>query len=180
MTWLAGWGSLVQPYLKNLSSWQHSSIVSEEKLKLNQFELKLLRSQLTLFHSLSQKDKRQTTYKKNCFRTIHDGWIQLQASCHKKYFFQVRLVRNILTGVWSTPSSQMVFSFLQRRCHPLTRCIKKKIADLPWYNVIFYLKRTEHKYWKRACLCLPLIKKCCQIDTFSSSYFRRWFFLTLF
>ena len=39
----------------------------------------------------------------------------------------------------------MMFSFLQRRCHPLTRCIKK-IADQPCYNVIFYLRRTEHKY----------------------------------
>ena len=39
----------------------------------------------------------------------------------------------------------MVISFLQRRCHPVTRCIKK-ISDQPCYNVIFYLRRTEHKY----------------------------------
>ena len=38
-----------------------------------------------------------------------------------------------------------VISFLQRKCHPVTRCIKK-IADQPCYNVIFYLRRTEHKY----------------------------------
>ena len=43
---------------------QHSSIVSEQKLKLNQFKLKLLRSKVTLFRSLFQKEKRQTTYKK--------------------------------------------------------------------------------------------------------------------
>ena len=46
---------------------QHSSIVSEQKLKLNQFKLKLFRSKLThfaLFLSLFQKEKRQTTYKK--------------------------------------------------------------------------------------------------------------------
>ena len=39
----------------------------------------------------------------------------------------------------------MVISFLQRRCHPVTRCIKI-IADQPCYNVFFYLRRTEHKY----------------------------------
>ena len=39
----------------------------------------------------------------------------------------------------------MVISFLQRRCHPVTRCIQK-IADNPCYNVIFYLRRTEHEY----------------------------------
>ena len=37
------------------------------------------------------------------------------------------------------------FFFLQRRCHPVTRYIKK-IADQSCYNVIFYLRRTEHKY----------------------------------
>ena len=36
----------------------------------------------------------------------------------------------------------MEFSFLQRRCHPVTRCIKK-IADQHCYNVTFYLRRTE-------------------------------------
>ena len=39
----------------------------------------------------------------------------------------------------------MVFSFLHRKCHPLTRCIKI-IADQRCYNVIFYLSRTEHKF----------------------------------
>ena len=39
----------------------------------------------------------------------------------------------------------MVISFLQRSCHPVTRCIKK-FADQPCYNVIFYLRRTEQKY----------------------------------
>ena len=39
----------------------------------------------------------------------------------------------------------MVISFLQRRCHPVTRCIKK-IAEQSCYNVFFYLRKTEHKY----------------------------------
>ena len=32
----------------------------------------------------------------------------------------------------------MVFSFLQRRSHPLTKCIKK-IANHPCYNVFFFI-----------------------------------------
>ena len=39
----------------------------------------------------------------------------------------------------------MVISFLQRRCHPITRCIKK-IPNQTCYNVIFYMRRTEQKY----------------------------------
>ena len=66
----------------------------------------------------------------------------------------------------------MVFSFLQRRCHPRPRCIKKT-ADQPCYNVIFYLRRTEHKYLKGVRLRLLLIKKCCQIAALSTSYFER-------
>ena len=64
----------------------------------------------------------------------------------------------------------IVFSFLQRKCHPFTGHIKK-IADQPYYNVIFYLWRTEHKYYTQVCLCLPLIKKRCQMPIFSTSYF---------
>ena len=63
----------------------------------------------------------------------------------------------------------MVFSFLQRKSHPLTRCINK-IADQPCYNIIVYLRRTEHKYLKAYALCLPLINKCCQIANFSTSF----------
>ena len=33
----------------------------------------------------------------------------------------------------------MVFSFLPRRCHPLTSCIKR-ITHQPYYNVIFFEK----------------------------------------
>ena len=68
----------------------------------------------------------------------------------------------------------MVFSFLQRICHPLTRCIKK-IADQPCYNVIFYLRGQNTNIKKGYTLCLPFIKKCCQIDTISTSYFERLF-----
>ena len=39
----------------------------------------------------------------------------------------------------------MAISFLQRRCHPITRYIKI-IADQPFYIVIFYMRRTEQKY----------------------------------
>ena len=46
----------------------HLGCFRKKKLKLNQFELKLFRNKLTLFHSLSQKEKRKTTYKKKLFR----------------------------------------------------------------------------------------------------------------
>ena len=54
-------------------------------------------------------------------------------------------MRNILILCFMYMSILMVISFLQRKCHPVTWCIKK-IADQPCYNVIFYLRRTEHKY----------------------------------
>ena len=72
----------------------------------------------------------------------------------------------------------MVFSFLQRKCHPLTRCIKE-IADQLCYNVIFYLRMTEHNI-KMVRLGLPLLKECCHIATFSTSYFKRLFLYTVF
>ena len=37
----------------------------------------------------------------------------------------------------------MMISFLQRRCHPVTRCIKK-IADQPCYNAIFLFEHRTH------------------------------------
>ena len=47
--------------------------------------------------------------------------------------------------------SLMVFSFLQRKCHPLTRCIKKLLTR--GYNVIFYLRRAQHtNIKKRVCV----------------------------
>ena len=51
---------------------------------------------------------------------------------------------DIVTRCDMCSTSLMVISFLQRRCHPVTWCIKK-IADQPCYNVIFYFRRTEHK-----------------------------------
>ena len=54
--------------------------------------------------------------------------------------------------------------------------VHKKIADQPYYNVIFYMSRTEHKYLKSVCLCLPLIEKSCQFATFSTSNFERLFY----
>ena len=64
----------------------------------------------------------------------------------------------------------MVFSFLPRRCHPLTSCIKR-ITHQPYYNVIFFEKDRRQILKKGYALCLPLIKKCCQIATFPASYF---------
>ena len=59
----------------------------------------------------------------------------------------------------------MVFAFLQRKCHPLTRCIKK-IADQPCLsNFLFEKGRTQ--ILKKG---MPLIKKCCQLVNFSSTF----------
>ena len=55
----------------------------------------------------------------------------------------IYFIRKMKIG--NAPDYLMVISFLQRKCHPVTWCIKK-IADQPCYNVIFYLRRTEHKY----------------------------------
>ena len=45
----------------------------------------------------------------------------------------------------------MVISFLQRRCHPVTWCIKK-IADQPCYNVFFLFEKDRTQmfttYWE--------------------------------
>ena len=64
-------------------------------------------------------------------------------------FFQLTLISWMVT-LSSCRSWQiiMVISFLQRRCHPVTRCIKI-IADQPCYNVIFYMRRTEHTNIKK-------------------------------
>ena len=42
-------------------------------LKLNQFKLKLLRSKLTVFPCLFQKEKCQTTFKKICAETMGES-----------------------------------------------------------------------------------------------------------
>ena len=36
--------------------------------------------------------------------------------------------------------------FSAKKMSPSYKVQKKKIADQPYYNVIFYLRRTEHKY----------------------------------
>ena len=51
----------------------------------------------------------------------------------------------------------MVFSFLQRRCHPFTRCIKK-IADRPCYNIIFYWEARNKNIKKGYAWVYHLIK----------------------
>ena len=79
-------GRTAQLYLKNEGSWQHSSIVSEQKLKFNQFKLNLFRSKLTFFRSLylsqkkKKKKKRQTTFKKNLFRNKIFVWVLGESS----------------------------------------------------------------------------------------------------
>ena len=69
-------------------------------------------------------------------------------------FFQLTLISWMVT-LSSCRSWQiiMVISFLQRRCHPVTRCIKI-IADQPCYNVIFYMRRTEHTNIKKVYACV--------------------------
>ena len=75
------------------------------------------------------------------FVLLHDSYVQYNTTKNSEVFNDVR-------SYDLSPSSKTVkltvFSFLQR-CHPITRCIKK-IVDQPCYNVIFYLRRTEHKY----------------------------------
>ena len=56
----------------------------------------------------------------------------------------------------------------------MPRCIKK-IADQPCYNVIFFERGQNTNIKKIVYLCLQFIKECCQIDTFSTSYFKRLF-----
>ena len=64
----------------------------------------------------------------------------------------------------------MAFSFLQRNCHPVTRCIKKLLTSRVIIEFIIWEgQKTNIK--KGVCLCLAFIKKCCQIDGFSTSYF---------
>ena len=50
----------------------------------------------------------------------------------------------------------MVFSFLQRKCHPPTRCIKK-IASQPCYNVNFLFEKDS----KSCSKIPPLMYKIC-------------------
>ena len=47
----------------------------------------------------------------------------------------------------------MVFSFLQRKCHPLTRCINK-IADQPCYNVIFLFEKNITQIFEKGMHCV--------------------------
>ena len=62
----------------------------------------------------------------------------LRESCQRNVFF--------ISYRWTVALRLlMVISFLQRRCYPVTWCIKK-IADQLFYNVIYYMRRTEHKY----------------------------------
>ena len=108
-----------------------------------------------------------------CFNFIHE-WQDLQFNVDSERQIFNKLFMAILFTIKVFARNVlkvMEFSILQRRCHPFTRCIKK-IAGQPFYNVIFYLRRTEDK---RVYLCLPLIRKCCQIVTFSTSYFEHLF-----
>ena len=50
-----------------------------------------------------------------------------------------------------------------------------KIIDQPCYNVIFYLEEHNTNNKKGYALCLPIIKKCCQIANFSISFFEHFF-----
>ena len=52
----------------------------------------------------------------------------------------------------------MLFSFQQRKCHPLTRCIKR-IADQPCYNVVFIVREHNTNIKNLYALYLPSIKQ---------------------
>ena len=74
------------------------------------------------------------------------------------------------------PEKLMVFSFLQRKCDLLTRRIKK-IVDQPCYNVIFYLKRTEHKCYNKWLPCVyHLLRSIARSLLFSTSFFEHFFY----
>ena len=74
-------------------------------------------------------------------RSLHNYGLHLTASSG----YLLMTGDKVEYGIISKYLSFIMFSFLQRKCHPLTRCIKN-IADQPCYNVIFYMSRTEHKY----------------------------------
>ena len=80
---------------------------------------------------------------------VYGWWTIMLENIKKKenyYLQQKKSIRRYLLWIYKISwITYMVISFLQRRCHPVTRCIKK-IADQPCYNVIFYLGKTEHKY----------------------------------
>ena len=66
-------------------------------------------------------------------------WSGSNAACGLLFVCDLRINKpKTNTKTISKPYILMVFSFLQKKCHLLTRCINK-IADQPRYNVIFYL-----------------------------------------
>ena len=69
----------------------------------------------------------------------------------------------------------MVFSFLQRRCQPLTRCIKK-IADQPSYNVIF-IWEWQNRNIKKGYACLyHLLRSVARSLLFRLHILSAWFY----
>ena len=87
-------------------------------------------------------------YKINPFVAVGISKMRIKNLIFKPYDFTLGFKRSYL----------MVFSFLQRKCHPLTRYIKK-IADLHCcYNIIFYLRRTEHQISKGYAYVYHLIR----------------------
>ena len=72
----------------------------------------------------------------------------------------------------------MVFSFLQRRCHPLTRCIKKS-ADQLCYNVIFLLEKDRKQIFKKGvCPVFITYKEVLPDSYFFDFIFRALVFIT--
>ena len=69
----------------------------------------------------------------------------------------------------------MVFSFLQRKCHPLRRWLKKWLSNpvLMWF---FIWEEHNTNIKKGYTLCLPFIKKCLQSANFSTSFLNAFFY----
>ena len=93
----------------------------------------------------------------------HEGlkFKQVQPTLFKQHFlvkfFRISEFSHVITGQfkikddgmgWMGNNSinfkLMVFSIPQRKCHPVTRCIKK-FADQPCYNVTFYLRSRSRR-----------------------------------
>ena len=76
--------------------------------------------------------------------------ISFHDDCFVRHWYNCNSLRLLMQIHWSCLyfESLMLFSFLQRRCHPLTSCTKK-IADQPCYNVIFLFQKDRTQILKK-------------------------------
>ena len=76
------------------------------------------------------------------------GFINLE-----KYLYSVFINNSEWLKSFINIYSLLVFSFLQRKCCPHTRCIKK-IANQPCYNVIFLFVKNRTQMLKKSMACV--------------------------